>query len=141
MRASVILKLNLICRKCFRKTEGGWTLTFRESNPKLYPALIIAVLVFPRFFFFFCCYVEIFFCVYLPQQTNAYFKIRRFPLELKRPQITWRSFFITPVGGKTNWLWTNHDVRLQPLSQEEAGQSQTASRLTRSDPLQSSLPL
>ena len=70
-----------------------------ENYPKLYSALIIAVLVYPRFFFFFC-YVKIFVSVYLPQQTNAYFKKRRFPLELKRPQITWGSFFITPVGRK-----------------------------------------
>ena len=45
-----------------------------ENYPKLYSALIIAVLVYPRFFF---CYVEIFVSVYLPQQTNAYFKKKK----------------------------------------------------------------
>ena len=93
-------QIKMICRKCFRKTEGGWTLTFGKTalNCSMrWSSLFSSILV---CFVFFFCYVEIFFSVYLPQQTNAYFKKRRFPLELKRPQITWRSFFITPVGGK-----------------------------------------
>ena len=99
MRASVIVKLNLICRKRLRKTGGGWTLTFRKTTLNCtlrLSSLFSSILV----FFFFFCYVKIFVSVYLPQQTNAYFKKRRFPLELKRPQITWGSFFITPVGRK-----------------------------------------
>ena len=99
MRASVIDKLNLICRKCFRKTEGGWTLTFRKTTLNCtlrLSSLFSSILV---FFFFFVMLKFLLVFIYHSKQMLI-LKKRRFPLGLKRPQITWRSFFITPVGRK-----------------------------------------
>ena len=113
MRASVIDKLNLICRKCFRKTEGGWTLTFRKTTLNCtlrLSSLFSSILV---FFFFFVMLKFLLVFIYHSKQMLI-LKKRRFPLELKRPQITWRSFFITQ--SVENQLAMNKARRQTPTS-------------------------